>query len=512
MEKKEIENRRKSNPLWSGIKVVLVAAQLIASVALVISMLSTGIASGLIIAITIIILVALLILNIMMLLVRKKTSVTLQVICSVIAVVVVGVCIFGMRYTDSFNGFLNKITEHKPETKEYSVSVMNDSQFTRLTDLKQKSIGFLRTDTKSGNAEQYLQNQVEFEASFYDDLDILAGVLTGDVVSAIVLETSRIAALQEEDNNPLKNTRVIYTFEIEIEGDDAEVSEKKLIEEPFLIYISGSDSRTGLQTVARSDVNILAAVNPSDGKMLLVSIPRDMYVQLHDTVGLRDKLTHAGIYGIDMSKNTIEDFLGVNIDHTIKVSFDTVVKVVDQLDGIEINSDQAMTLSAEHGKKCEYVVGKQKVDGDCALRFARERKSYETGDRHRGENQQEVITGIVNKLSGSKSYLLKLPTILNIAADSFETTLSRDEITEFIRMQLQNPLNWKVESISVNGTGAMEPTYSMGANLPLYVMIPDNATVINATNKINEYLKQPTGETAEQGETASKDKTVEEQN
>lgn len=500
MKKKEVEDRQKSNILWLGIKVVLIVAQLITSVALVASMLSTGIASGLVITITIIVLVALLALNIVMLLVRKKTPVVLQIICSIVAAVVVGVCIFAMRYTDSFNGFLNKVTEYKPETKEYSVSVMNDSQFTKLADLKQKSVGFLKTDTKSGNAEQYLQSQVEFDASFYDDLDTLTGVLTGDVVSAIVLETSRIAALQEESKNPLKDTRVIYTFEIEIEGEDVEISEKKPVEEPFLIYISGSDSRTGLQTVARSDVNILAAVNPNEKKMLLVSIPRDMYVQLHDTVGLRDKLTHAGIYGIDMSKNTVEDFLGVNIDHTVKVSFDTVVKVVDQLDGIEINSDQAMTLSAERGKKCEYIVGKQKVDGDCALRFARERKSYETGDRHRGENQQEVITGIVNKLSGSKSYLLKLPTILNIAADSFETTLSRDEITEFIRMQLQNPLNWKVESISVNGTGAMEPTYSMGANLPLYVMIPDNTTVVNATNKINEYLGMMRDSTTEQSE------------
>ena len=213
-------------------------------------------------------------------------------------------------------------------------------------------------------------------------------------------------------------------------------------------------------------------------------------MQVHDTTGIRDKLTHAGVYGINMSKATIEDFLGIKIDHTLKVSFETVVKVVDELGGVEINSDQAMSLRAEGKDKiCEYIVGKQEVDGDCALRFARERKAYETGDRHRGENQQQVITAIIGKLSGSRDYLLKIPTILDIAGDSFETTLERDDIAEYIRMQLLKEIDWKVEAVAVDGTGTYEPTYSMGANLPLYVMIPSPESVTSVTNKINTYLE-----------------------
>ena len=128
------------------------------------------------------------------------------------------------------------------------------------------------------------------------------------------------------------------------------------------------------------------------------------------------------------------------------------------------------------------------VDGDCALRFARERKSYKTGDRHRGENQMQVISAIVAKLSGSKDYVLRLPEILNIAADSFETSLTRDDISSFIRIQLNDGIKWEVESILVDGTGSMQGTYSMGAGRPLYVMIPAAESVVNATNKINEYL------------------------
>ena len=272
-------------------------------------------------------------------------------------------------------------------------------------------------------------------------------------------------------------------------GVDVEYSELDITKDPFILYISGTDSRHGVKATARSDVNIVVVVNPKQGKILLVSIPRDTYVQLHGTTGIKDKLTHAGVYGINMSKTTIEDFLGIKIDYTAKVSFDTVVKVVDQIDGIEIDSDKEMKLKTENKEKiCEYKVGKQWVDGDCALRFARERKSYEAGDRHRGENQMQVITAIIARLSGSKNYVLNLPNILDIAADSFETSFTRDDIGSFIRMQLGQGINWKVESISVDGTGSMQGTYSMGANRPLYVMLANPGSVEAAKTKINEYL------------------------
>lgn len=420
---------------------------------------------------------------------KKKMSTTKKIILIVVGVILLVVIGVALRYLLAYNGFLDKITNWGPEKKQYSVIVLDNSGAKEIGSLKGRGVGFLKTDTTAVKVEQYLQTQVEVDAGFYDDIDVLTEILKNGIVKAITLETSRFEMLEEE--NLAENMRVIYTFEIELDDAEEEISEKEVTKEPFILYISGSDSRTGIRTTARSDVNILAVVNPEKGKILLVSIPRDTYVQLHDTMGLKDKLTHAGVYGINMSKNTIEDFLGIKIDHTLKVSFDTVVKVVDELDGIEINSDQAMSLRVEgKDKVCEYVVGKQQVDGDCALRFARERKSYETGDRHRGENQQQVITAIINKLSSSRDYLLKIPAILDIASDSFETTLERDDIAKYIRMQLLNEIDWKVESVAVDGTGTYEPTYSMGANLPLYVMIPSNESITSVTNKINQYLEK----------------------
>ncbi len=409
----------------------------------------------------------------------------------IISIMVVILLVLGgvfLRYFLALNGFLDKITEHKPEMKAYSVIVTENSAVKEINDLANKSVSFLETDNKAANAEQYLQSVVAINSGFYDDVDTLFGMLKSDITNAVVLESDRLEVLKEEATASAENTRVVYTFEIEIESEHLDVSGKEVTTEPFVVYISGSDSRVGVKATARSDVNIVAVVNPRKEKILLVSIPRDMYVQLHGTSGLRDKLTHAGIYGIDMSKTTIEDFLGINIDYTIKVSFETVVKVVDQLDGIEIESDTAMTLESSKTKTCNYIVGRQIVDGDCALRFARERKSYVTGDRHRGENQQQVITSIIGKLSGSKDYLLKIPAILDIAADSFETSFERDDIVAFLRMQLSGEVNWQVESISVDGAGTYAPTYSMGANLPLYVMEPSPETVAVAQNKINEYL------------------------
>ncbi|MBR5938943.1 LCP family protein [Candidatus Saccharibacteria bacterium] len=416
----------------------------------------------------------------------KKIRKIIVVVIIIVLLVISGIAI---RYFGAFNNFLDKITNRGPEMKEYSVLTLEGDELKELSSLENKSIGFLKTDPKAANAKQVLENEIEFDGGFYDDFDTLTSVLQNKISSAIVLESDRINAILESENNQLQNTKIIYTFEIKLDEGGVEVSEKEVTKEPFVIYISGSDSRSGIKATARSDVNILAVVNPKEAEILLVSIPRDTYVQLHGTTGLKDKLTHAGIYGINLSKTPIEDFLSMKIDHTIKVSFETVVKVVDELDGIEINSDKEMRLSAEgKNKKCEYSVGVQKVDGDCALRFARERKSYQTGDRHRGENQQQVITGIIAKLSGNKSYLLKLPTILDIAADSFETSFKREDVTSFIRVQLGASKNWKVESISIDGAGNMLPTYSMGANLPLYVMDAYPESVANAKAKITKYL------------------------
>ena len=178
---------------------------------------------------------------------------------------------------------------------------------------------------------------------------------------------------------------------------------------------------------------MITVVNPKTGKILLVSIPRDYYVQLHGTTGLKDKLTHAGIYGTEMSRATIEDLLNININYTVKVGFNTVTKLVDAIDGIDINSDTAFTPWTDRG--CYITLGPQHLDGRCALAFARERHAYATGDRHRGQNQQAVLTAIFEKITRPE-YLINYPNILAALENDLITTFTYDQITSFAKEQL----------------------------------------------------------------------------
>lgn len=319
--------------------------------------------------------------------------------------------------------------------------------------------------------------------------------IVGMVVSVVVIAGGIFALryvnafngfLDKVSQAPMESNESVVVEEEKSETDKIDVTK-----DPFIVYISGSDSRIGVEdATASSDVNIAVVVNPEQGKILLVSIPRDTYVQLHGTTGLKDNLTFAGIQGIEMSKATVEDFLGIKIDYTVKVSFDTVVGVVDELGGIEIESDQELWVNTRwNGKKCHIVTGLQWVDGECALSFARERKSYSTGDMHRGENQQEVLTAIIKKISGSRDYLLNLPNILNVVADSFETSFLREDITAFIRKQLSEPVDWQIESYGITGEDGKGSSSTMGEGNIHYILIPNEESVQEAKSLIDAFLK-----------------------
>jgi polyisoprenyl-teichoic acid--peptidoglycan teichoic acid transferase len=252
---------------------------------------------------------------------------------------------------------------------------------------------------------------------------------------------------------------------------------------PFVMYISGIDTYGAIGTVARSDVNILAVVNPQTHKILLVNTPRDYYVQLHGTTGPRDKLTHAGIYGIDMSVQTLEDLYGINIDYYMRVNFATLTSVVDTLGGVNVYSDYDFAADGHH-----FSIGYNQLDGKAALAFSRARKQFEDGDRTRGHNQQRVIEAILRKLSTPET-LVNYQKIMAALSGTFQTNASGTTISAVMNKQLDDMEAWRVESADVTGAGKTDITYSMGS-LPLYVMEPDQVSVGAAKRKITEYLTQ----------------------
>ena len=415
-------------------------------------------------------------------------KIALKIVAAAVLIATIFAGIYVLYARHRLNSFIKTATEASQETQTYSVATLKTSSFNEISQLEDKTIGFLSTNPSLEKAEKILKEAVDYKAGLANDIDsMLKNLESGNDFLAITLENSYLDALSDENVLDKDDLKIIYTFEISLDEEEEETAS---LDEPFVVYISGSDSRGTLAQTARSDVNILAVVNPKTSKILLVSTPRDYYVQLHNTSGAKDKLTHAGVYGINMSKNTLEDLYGINIDYTIKVGFKAVTGIVDAIDGVEINSDQEMSLKTEgeNAKTCHYTVGKQHVDGECALRFARERKSYASGDRHRGENQQQVLTAIINKISSNKGYLLKWAEILGAVEGYVDISASFEDVAKFAHDAIKHPKNWQIESISVDGTGSMQPTYSMGSR-PLYVMIPDESTVAAAKAKIAKYLK-----------------------
>ena len=483
------EQKQQNHLVWLGVKILVVAVQLVMSVILAISIWRIGILADFVTALVTVVLVVFVVLNVVCLFVLKKARLWVQIVGVVLAMGVIVVAGVALRYVGALDTFFDKVTEKEPEIKEYSVLVLKESESKKIEDLDSKSVGFLKTDLYAGLAEEKLAEIIKIEAGNYEDVAIMSDMMNNELLDAMVIEVSRVEAMEEEAPGMFDDKEVIYNFVIEIPDEGGATEFKEITEEPFLVYISGIDSRNGFQDASLSDVNIVVAVNPKDGKMLLASIPRDTYVQLHGTTGRKDKLTHAGWYGIGMSKSTIEDLLDIEIDYTIKVSFGAVVKIVDELGGIEIYSDTAMNLKVEGAdKRCNYIVGKQWVDGDCALRFARERKTYQTGDIHRGENQQAILTSIIDKMTSSKDYFLRLPEMLDAASDYMATSLSQDDIAKFIRLQLSEQTKWQIESIMLEGEPDRLPTYSMGENYILYVMHPYADSIRELHDKINEYL------------------------
>lgn len=419
-------------------------------------------------------------------LLRKKTRTFSKIIFGLISLILSFAYIVGIKYIQSTINFVENVTTVvEYETQTYSVLVHNNSNYNNIADLTDKNIGFVSLTNSLEDVNKKLQesSNITFVSKEYNEISQIIESINNYEVDAIVLEQSFVDSLEENDYHLSDNVRSIYTFELKVKK---EKSTKKIdvVNEPFIMYISGSDSEDSLYENFRSDVNILAVVNPKNNKILLLSVPRDTYVQLHNTIGTKDKLTHAGLYGVEMSKNTLEDFLNLDINYYAKVSFNTLINIVDTIGGIDIYSEKSLSMS----KGCKFKQGiNTNVNGKCALLFSRNRKSYSTGDIHRGQNQQEVITKIIEKLS-NPSILTKYNDILSSINGSFETDMTYDELTNLVKNQLDKVSRWDVESIVIEGEGKLLPTYSLGSK-PLYVMIPDENSVSSAKEKINEYLK-----------------------
>ena len=262
----------------------------------------------------------------------------------------------------------------------------------------------------------------------------------------------------------------------------------KITKEPFVLYLSGVDNRGELTEKARSDVNILAVVNPTTKRVALINTPRDYYVDLAGTDS-KDKLTHAGLYGVETSMATLGNLYGIQVDHYIRIDFSGFISIIDAVGGVDVYSDQAFTSVGSPGyyDPTTFAEGWNHLDGKSALAFARERHAFASGDIQRGINQMKVIDAMANKLK-SPTVLMSFSKLMDAVSNCFVTSLSQEQISALVRMQLGDLANWDIESCSVTGSSGKSSQCYSAKGQSLYVMKPDESSVNKAKELIASVL------------------------
>jgi len=415
----------------------------------------------------------------------KKMRLWVKIIINIISIIfiILYICIY--YYLNSTLHFMDRIKAGKYQIENYYVLVEKNSNIDELNDIETLGLYYNGID-KYDEALKKIDEQISYKKEKFDSYIELGNSLLDNDVDAILLSASYKDIVSEMITDFENSVKVIYTIEIKSESG-IDTGDVNVTREPFNVYISGIDIYGDISMISRSDVNMIMTINPNTHQILLTSIPRDYYVQLHDTTGSRDKLTHAGLYGINMSIETIEDLLEEDIDYYVRVNFTTLINLVDAIGGIDVYSDTEFRAYTD--PSCYYTVGTIHLDGKCALAFARERMVYIDGDRHRVKNQQDVISAIMKKALTSRTLITKYTNILESMGNSFQTNIPTDSIYDLINMQLNSMPNWNFDTYSLNGYDSTNGTYTFGAE-QLYVMEPDMATVEEARIKIDKVIQK----------------------
>lgn len=398
------------------------------------------------------------------------------IVSHIISLVISIMLVIGCMAVSQGNSAIHGLTSDHTQTNRISLYVLDDSSYQELSDLKDQSIEANVNDEHMAEAIDALNKEVDLSIQGQEDYVQMSNHLYDQKTAGIYMNEAQSALFDEIHEDFHKKTKVLYTYEIteEIEDFSKDVS---VTQNAFNVFISGIDTTGPVSTVSRSDVNMIVTVNPQRKKILMTSIPRDYYVTLAN-MGQKDKLTHAGLAGVENSVKTLENFLGIDINYYARVNFTSLIQMVDALGGIEVYSDQDIPKLGIHE-------GINDMDGKKALSFSRERYSYKNGDNHRVQNQQKVLEAMINKMM-SPAIITNYSSILDNIDGSFETNMTSDEITSLIRMQLNDMASWDIQQIQLQGHGAM---LTGGAYMPgnrLYYMIPDEESVNQCVAKIKE--------------------------
>lgn len=415
---------------------------------------------------------------------KSIRSIISRILAVIVSIGLVILCIEINRGTS----FINSFSGINYETNALSVIVLKNSSYTKLEDLENKKIAMNEQEDQKNltDALSDIRNQLKnAEYKNYIDWSHLADALYNEDVDAILVNEAYRGMLQEKHPDLDVETRVIYQVEIKNEVENI-ANDGAIKDGVFNILVTGIDTYGPVSTRSRSDVNMVMTVNMNTHKILMTGIPRDYYVKLA-SFGEYDKLTHSGIYGVNETVNTISNLLDIDIDYYYRINFSSLVNVVDVLGGIDVYSDK--TFVPWTNRAITIKEGTNHMDGAMALAFSRERKTYASGDRHRIQNQQDVMMAIINKML-TPSVLSNYKEVLENVEGTFETNMSSDDIMSLIKMQLSDLEGYKMINQYLDGTGKLTyGLYSM-PNSKLYTMIPNEDTITKAKQQINQIMSE----------------------
>ena len=413
---------------------------------------------------------------------NKKTNLLTKLSMSFISIVMIVIESFGLFYAIGTIDFLNNIFDTGYRMEVYNIYVLKDSDYNDINDLNNKKVSIYKQDNISyDKAIDKLINKISYEEEIISNIFIGVDNLINKKTEALFLSETLMDIYKEDNYEKYESLKIIKSITV-LTKSNKKFKSIDVTKNPFIVYLSGSDLSGKIEKVSRSDVNILAVVNPKIGKILLINTPRDYYVTLA-TKKAKDKLTHAGIYGIEESALTLGNLYQIDINYYARVNFTSFIKTIDAIGGITVNSKYAFSYDGYTFKK-----GINELKGAKALAFSRGRRMLPEGDISRGENQQAIITGIINKLA-DKSILVKYNSLLNSLESGVMTNVDKNILTKIVNMQLDENIKWQIETYNVSGYNSSNITYSTG-NSKVSIVEPDLEKINDAKIKINELMKK----------------------
>lgn len=398
----------------------------------------------------------------------------------VLSVVMSLVLVLGSYFLVQTRSMLSDISGKSTKTDEMSIVVLKEDPAESINDTIDYFYGINEIIDREKSNEVIASINEELDTKIkiqvYQGYDNLVASLYEGESQVIIINEAYRDIIHETYPDFDEKTRKVGNYDVESAIPTPEVNGVDITEEPFHVLISGIDNAGSIKKTGRSDVNIIATINPSTKQVLLTTTPRDYYIPFPNSNGERDKLTHAGIYGVDISIGALEALYDIKIDYYVKVNFTTLIDLVDALGGISAYSEYSFSVGGYSFQK-----GYNDMDGKKALAFSRERKSFGAGDMQRGRNQMEVIKGIIKK-AVSPSIITNYAEVMNSIAGSFETNMTNDTVSKLIRMQINEMTPWNIVSNNVIGSSASKVTFTQKRRSS--VLIPNEESVREAKEKI----------------------------